>query len=391
MIKELTARREKFCAAMNGIYPEWDTAVIISKVNQYYFTGTIQNALLLIKKGGSYSFNVRQSYERALAESPLPDIHSMKSYKDVAAREGKDLGNTFIETDSLPYSVVMRLLNSFNVASVNPVDRIIRNVRAVKSAYELGRMEESGRLHNRFFAEIVPCLLREGMSEAELHALLQGQLPVMGHQILVRYHDYLTEDIFGRVGFGTNLLYASNSDTAVGGIGMSPAVPQIGSTGRKLQKGDLVLVDICFGVDGYHTDKTQIYSFGTPPSVEAVKAQQQCMDVAQLVSEAFKPGAIPSQIYLDALNSVAAEYRPYFMKHGDHQAGFIGHGIGLHVDEMPVIAKGFDDPLQENMTIAVEPKIGLPGFGVVGVEDTWVITPEGGRCLTGGCQQIIAI
>ena len=69
---------------------------------------------------------------------------------------------------------------------------------------------------------------------------------------------------------------------------------------------------------------------------------------------------------------------------GDNRVPFLGHGIGLTIDERPVVANGFDRPLEEGMTLALEPKIGIPGFGMVGLENTFEVGPEGGRCLTGG-------
>jgi Xaa-Pro aminopeptidase len=71
------------------------------------------------------------------------------------------------------------------------------------------------------------------------------------------------------------------------------------------------------------------------------------------------------------------------MGFGDRRAGFLGHGVGLQIDEMPVLAAGFDEPLAAGMVLALEPKKGIPGVGMVGLEDTFVVTPAGGRSLTG--------
>jgi Xaa-Pro aminopeptidase len=80
-----------------------------------------------------------------------------------------------------------------------------------------------------------------------------------------------------------------------------------------------------------------------------------------------------------------------FMGFGARQASFLGHGIGLHVDEWPVLAKGFDEPLQENMVIAIEPKKGLAGIGMVGTENTFLVTPSGGESLTGNHPGLIPV
>lgn len=71
------------------------------------------------------------------------------------------------------------------------------------------------------------------------------------------------------------------------------------------------------------------------------------------------------------------------MGFGNHQVKFLGHGIGLWIDETPVIAEGFDEPLEEGMVFALEPKKGILDVGLVGIENTFVVTPQGGRSLTG--------
>jgi Xaa-Pro aminopeptidase len=77
------------------------------------------------------------------------------------------------------------------------------------------------------------------------------------------------------------------------------------------------------------------------------------------------------------------ELRENFMGFGSRRVNFLGHGVGLQIDEPPVIAEGFDEPLVEGMVLALEPKKGIAGVGMVGSENTYVVTPAGGRSLTG--------
>lgn len=172
---------------------------------------------------------------------------------------------------------------------------------------------------------------------------------------------------------------------------MSAAVPFIGSRERCLSVGDLVFVDCGFGIDGYHSDCTQVYRFGAEPTEEMVRLQGLCIAVEQAAAASLRPGAIPSAIYEQALLRVGPELESHFMGFEGRRAKFLGHGIGLHLDELPVLAKGFDQPLVEDICIALEPKIGIAGVGMVGVEDTYVVTPDGGRCLTGGSRPILAV
>jgi Xaa-Pro aminopeptidase len=79
------------------------------------------------------------------------------------------------------------------------------------------------------------------------------------------------------------------------------------------------------------------------------------------------------------------------MGYGNRQVKFLGHGIGLEIDEFPVIAKGFDSPLQENMVLALEPKKGIKDVGMVGIENTFIVTPSGGKCITGFNRGLIPV
>jgi Xaa-Pro aminopeptidase len=97
----------------------------------------------------------------------------------------------------------------------------------------------------------------------------------------------------------------------------------------------------------------------------------------------LKPGSVPSEIYVDIMSGLKPEFIENFMGFGKRTVKFLGHGIGLTIDEIPVIAKGFDEPLQEGIVLALEPKKGIIGIGMVGIENTFLVTPKGGRCITG--------
>jgi len=110
-----------------------------------------------------------------------------------------------------------------------------------------------------------------------------------------------------------------------------------------------------------------------------------------MVAERLKPGEIPSKIYEDIISKIDKDFDVHFMGFGPNKVKFLGHGIGLVIDEYPVIAKGFDDPLEENMVMAIEPKKGIEGVGMVGIENTFVITKDGGKSITGDDFDIINV
>ncbi|MDR0597930.1 MAG: M24 family metallopeptidase [Treponema sp.] len=383
--QELEQRRFRFVDRMNRSFPDWDTAVILENVNQYYFTGTMQDGILLIRRDGGYLYGVRRSYERAREESPLAEIMPINGYRDIAEKAGKALGNTYIEGDTATLAVLERLRKNFSIPAVHFLDRVIRQVRSVKSPYELHWLERSGEQHRLFLEERVPALLREGMTEADLMGEMIRQLYAMGYHGIMRFHQSGVELTAGQIGFGTNSLIPSSFDGPGGGLGSSPANLLAKPGGRKLKPGDLVFVDVAFGLGGYFTDKTRVYLFGAEVPEELAEAQQFCLDILSKAAARLKPGEIPSRIYGDISAGLSEKEQDCFMGVDNrHRVKFLGHGVGLAIDEFPVIAGGFDEPLEENMVIALEPKKGVPGAGMVGAEETFIVTPGGGRCITGG-------
>lgn len=389
---ELETRIKRLCNAVSEKYHEWDTVLIISRVNQYYFTGTMQDGLLVIKNDGSTMYFVRRSLERAKIESPLENcILPIDSYKDVAAVIGNELGITLIETEVVTVGIRERLKKYFSMKKKYPVEDIIFGIRALKSQFELDIMIEAGKKHKILLDKVAPSIMREGMSELEFTAELYEKMLKMGFHGVSRFYRYQTEMIAGQIGFGENSLFPTNFDGPGGMKGMCPAVPIIGSRESLLKKGDLVFVDIGFGMHGYHSDRTQVYIFGAKPSEEVARAHRKCIEIEKRTAELLKPGNIPSEVYNKVIATLDTDFLSNFMGFGERKAKFLGHGIGLHVDEYPVIANGFNAPLQENMVIALEPKKGVDGVGMVGVEDTYIVTPDGGRCITGGEKDIMVV
>ena len=387
-INESLSHIERLRTAMDRKDPDWGTILLVGRVNQYYFTGSMQDGLLVIRKDGAVNYFVRKSFDRARAESDLPGVFPMETYRDAAKAVGADCGRTYLETEIATVALLDRLRKAFTITDFFAVDRTVLDVRAVKSAYELACMEESGRQHRHLLDVIVPGLLEEGMNEAELTGRLYKAMISLGYHGVSRFSMFQNEMIVGQVAFGESALLRTSFDGPGGARGMSAAVPIIGSRERKLTIGDLVFVDVGYGVDGYHSDCTQVYRFGAEPSAEMAKMQDLCISIQQEAAAALRPGAIPSAIYQAALARVSTELEQDFMGFHGQKVKFLGHGVGLQLDEMPVIAKGFDQPLEAGTVIALEPKIGLAGVGMVGVEDTYVVTAEGGRCLTGGGQAI---
>ena len=380
---ELNNRMQRFRNKMDQSHPGWSWVVIVSKINQYYFTGTMQDGLLIIPNGDEAVFWVRRSFKRAVDESLFPSIRPMNSYRDAAAGMGKSPDILYMEAEIVPTAMVQRLNKHFPFQKVHSADSQIMAVRSVKSAFELDILKEVGIRHARILEELVPSLLEEGMSECDLAVRLFTVLMEEGHHGFARFGMFDTQIGIGQLGFGESSLYPTFFDGPGGNFGMSPAMPFWGSRERRLKKEDLAFVDVAFGMEGYHTDKTMTYVFGRDIPEEAVRIHSRCLEIQEHTASLLVPGAIPGDIYKEVMDVLDETFLEHFMGYKDHKVRFLGHGIGLQIDESPVIAAGFGQPLEENMVIALEPKRGVPGIGMVGTENTWVVTSKGGVCLTG--------
>jgi Xaa-Pro aminopeptidase len=368
---------------MDAENPNWELAAIFGRVNQYYFTGTMQDGILLIPRNGQAVICVRRSYERACAESLFPDIRPMKGFRDAAPVVPGAGAVIHVDTELVPVALLGRFRKYFPCKEIASLDRQLARLRAVKSSYELAIMERAGAIHRRVLEEGVPALLRKGMSEAELGCDLYSLMVREGHQGTVRFGMFGVDIAVGQLGFGINSIYPTSFDGPGGCMGIGPAAPVLGSRDRRLRKGELVFVDIGFAVDGYHTDKTMVYMFGRPLPDEVIAIHRRCVEIQHRLASLIRPGANPSELYSSVMEDLDPEFLRNFMGFGDRRANFLGHGVGLQIDEMPVLAEGFDEPLVAGMVLALEPKKGVPGVGMVGIEDTFVVTPEGGRSITG--------
>jgi len=390
-LAELNSRISGFREQMDQSNPGWDLAAIFGRINQYYFTGTMQDGVLFIPRYDQAVFWVRRSYERAAEESEFPVIRPMETYRDPAAAMHYIPEAIYLEKEIIPMAMLERFLRHFPFKAIESADAQISRVRSVKSEYELSLMRQSGRIHQHVMEDLVPGMLHEGMSELEFFCDLFTAFIREGHQGIVRWGMFGAESILGHATFGVSSIYPTSMNSPSGNYGMSPAVPINGSPDRRLHRGDLIYIDTGCGVGGYHTDKTMTYVFrGSIPDA-AIEAHQQCVDIMNRVAAMLKPGAVPSVIYEEAMSSLSPAFLENFMGFGKRTVKFIGHGIGLTIDEPPVIAKGFNEPIMEGMVFAVEPKKGIPDIGLVGTENTYMVTPQGGISMTGDNPGLIPV
>lgn len=389
-LNELNMKMSRFRKEMDRTQPEWELVALFGKINLYYFTGTMQEGVLLIPRDNDATLWVRRSFDRAMDESLFPQIRPMESYRDIVGTV-KLPETCHIEAEIIPIAFLQRFQKYFPFKNIKSADKQISRTRSIKSSYEISLMEKSGAKHRYVLEECVPRILRRGMSEVDLVTELYSVMVREGHHGVARFAMFETDIGIGQIGFGDSSIYPTFFNGPGGNRGISPAVPIIGSRERELEKGDLVFIDVGFGVDGYHTDKTMTYMFGRPLPESAISQHKKCVEIQNNIAEMLKPGSIPAEIYKTIMEGLDSEFADSFMGYNNRKVRFLGHGIGLHIDEYPVIAEGFTEPLELGMAIAVEPKIGIEGIGMVGIENTFLVTEKGGRCITGDNPGLIGV
>jgi len=249
----------------------------------------------------------------------------------------------------------------------------------IKSEYEIGKLRESAAMSDRMFAK-VPELLELGISELAMAARLESCYRSLGHQGFVRVRSFNQEVFFGHVMSGANLAAPSFPESATGGSGLNPSFPQ--GAGRKLVgPNEPIMVDFAGVHDGYMADQTRIFVFGQLPE-RLVQAFDTAVRIERFLRGSATPGARCSELFA-ATQGIAAKagFGDHYMGYGE-RARFVGHGIGIELDEWPVIGHGIETRLEEGMVVAIEPKFLFPDVGVVGLENSFVVRAHGLEALT---------
>jgi Xaa-Pro dipeptidase len=203
---ELQSRMSRFRTRMDTSCPDWEIAVIFGRINLFYFTGTMQEGMLVIPRSEPAIFWVRRSYERALDESLFPQIKPMNGFRDAAGSLKKLPTRVHLDTEAVPLALYQRFHKHFPFAEVRSLDAELGRIRAAKSPFELSLMEQSGRIHQRVLEERAPALLREGISEAEFATELFAAMVAEGHHGVARFSAADNELALGLVGFGESSL-----------------------------------------------------------------------------------------------------------------------------------------------------------------------------------------
>ncbi len=397
-LQELQARWDRCRTLLTQQVPQAEGLVVFSRLNIYYFTGTFGNGLFWLPLAGEPVLLCRRGCDRAKLDSPLGNIVPFYSYKDVEGAlvgAGSPMGKTVAaEMNGLSWMLGNSFMKYLPGRTFVGGDRVISITRARKTAWELERLAIAGEKHRACLVDLLPKRLKAGMSEFEMAHEISALFFSQGHHGILRMENYGEEVYQGHISIGESGNFPSVFNGPLGLRGVHPAVPHMGSAHVHWQEGMPLSIDNGFMHEGYQTDKTQVYWLGKKSSIpKAVLAAHDCsIEVQARIAGELKPGARPADLWELSLEIAKKQgFEEGFMGLGRNKVFFVGHGIGLAIDEYPAVAKGFDLPLEEGTVLAIEPKIGIPGVGMVGVENTFVVTPKGGKSLTGEDFGIICV
>lgn len=371
--------KEALCAS------NLDGMLVSDNANIYYLTGRVFCGYIYVPSGsGSPQFAVRRPCH--LVGDGVARIRKVEDLPEMLPQGIRRIG---LEMGILPYAAVGRIMKAFGDVSCIDATALLASIRSVKTDYEIGKLRESGVKHAVVYGRI-PGIYRPGMNDVEFQIEIERAARLEGCLGQFRISGQDMELFMGNILVGDNADNPSPYDFAMGGGGIDPSLP-VGANGSMIRRGESVMVDLNGNFNGYMTDMTRCFSLGLLPE-RAMQAHEASIAICDELARMGHPGAEAKSLYERALEmAVDAGFKDEFMGHRQH-AGFVGHGVGIEINELPVLAPRSRSVLQAGNVIAIEPKFVIPGVGAVGIENTYVVRESGTmECLTNAPRQIIRL
>ena len=375
-VSELETRQNQLAKLLRE--NDLEAALIQNPVDLYYYAGGRQNASLLVKSDGESRLFVRRSLSRAKYESGENDSpHSVENFPRLA-EFSESIGCTpAMQFGELPHTFASRFASKINASE--DCTAIVHGQREIKSDWELKMMEEGASVQMDMF-EAVAKVGGEGVAEIELVAAAEAVSRAAGFGGNVQMRRFPLQCDRGVIVSGRAGGIPSFFDSAIGGTGPHP-MASMGSGFTKIKANEPVLVDLVHLHRGYVVDTTRMFVAGSLSTVWEERLEDM-VAVKDVVVDVLDQGLDCSDAYRQG-HSLASElgHAEHLMGMSPDQSKFLGHSVGLQLDESPVVAEGFDRPLPTGGTMAIEPKV-VHVDGSIGTEDTWTRDSEGMRPIT---------
>ena len=369
-----------------------DGALIIHHTNLFYLSGTSQSGHLFIPRTGAPLLMVRKSFERACQESPLDnilDVKSLKTIPEILKERGCTIHALGLELDVIPYNTWQFYGKVFRETTFADISEPLKRLRATKSEHEIGLLQKACTMLDQVFAE-VPSMLREHMTEIELASLFEAGMRRRGYGGCSKMRAFNQDFFMGNVTSGASGAVPTYFDGPVGGCGLTPANNPHGAGWKTIGRNEIVYIDYTCVINGYTADEARMFVLGEV-SGQLRRAHAAALEIQAELVAMIRPGTICEDVYAKSVELAESKgLQDHFMGIGNDRVRFIGHGVGLELDEYPIFAKGVKMPLACGMTFALEPKFVFQE-GAIGTENTYVLREHGVQALTHAPEDIIRL
>lgn len=360
----------------------WAGALINCSRDLFYYAGTTIPSWLAVTPS-DYRLFVRGEMDIARAHTPLNPDRVIESRKLQDAAEFLGADNPCVIATELDVMTVSQL-GSFRkifpqteFANISPV---VLKQRMVKEPREIELLKEACAVVHLGHERVLETL-REGMTELQLSAEIEDAHRRGGHEgvFFIRLPDFYMGR--GPIASGPNLFNNTGVVYSITGAGLTPSMPA-GPSRRKIMKGDLIVTDIPVLVNGYHADQSRTYVLGRAPR-EAKSMYDDLKSIADELIDNIRPGMSSGEICRMALARAGELGRAgQFQSFGPgKRSRLIGHGIGVELNEPPVVMENDPGRIEEGCVIAIDIHMLDRSIGVVKLEDMISVGRSGNEVL----------
>lgn len=346
-----------------------EACIITSSVNQYWLTGFIFDGYILVYASGDPLLFVKRP--SGLSGDNVIPIRKPEQIPGLLQEAGLQVPKrVLLESEVISFNAALRLQAALEMPEVENISTAIRKIRSVKSEYELNQIRKSAAIHKNVY-DLIPSLYRKGMTDLALQIEIERQMRLHGSMGIFRSYGENMDIYMGSILAGDNAQAASPFDYALGGAGITPLLP-LGANGTKLLPGTTLMVDMAGNYRPYMDDMTRTYVIEHAPDV-AYKAHQVSLEIVRAIEETTKAGVPCAELWHLAEKIVKENKLEACFMGTAQQAKFVGHGVGLEINEPPVLTPRSKEVLESGIAFALEPKFVLPGIGAVGIENTYIV------------------
>jgi Xaa-Pro aminopeptidase len=368
-------------------------ALICQNADLFYFSGTIQRSFLFIPVRGEAILMTQKGVDRARRESTLGSVYPLEKISaitDLLHEHGYDLnGSVGLELDVIPANLYSKIKGVFPQAELVDVSCEIRENRMIKSNFEISQIKRAAAICSDTMGKARD-VIHEGMTEIDLESRLVVFGREKSHHGFIRTRGWNQEIHYGHVLSGKMGAASTFLESPTGGMGPSPAVAQ-GASFDRIARGAPISIDLCFGVNGYFADHSRTFVIGSLPR-RLISDYEKLLDVRHVFEEMASPGVACSKLYAAVLEEMRrVGLARHFMGFGNEKVSFIGHGLGVEVDELPILSPQSPHIMEAGMVFTLEPRLTYPGMGVIGFEDDYVVTARGIDRITNTNERIITV